>query len=608
MDISMHLNRLIILFAAICLGLVTPLTSSWALNDPAVVQEHLTAAERYMTQEQWDYASYEFRAVLKESPKNVPAIVGLAKALVKSGYKQDALRHLQDHEKQIKHIDLDLAFAETYQAMGKSVNAFNRYEKALRVDPFNEAAFSGCLATVKALPEKQQKTYNQKLKNLAATMTKRADKAIGERYFHAASRYLGIAAIYYKKPEVINDYGVALILDGQYQKAWEQFRKILSDFENWQAYANGAVADLSLNKTYAAKIKIEAALSLAETDKDKSMLYNTLGYIFEQSRQSMSAQTAYEKAVELNPFNVQALKNLAYIYQKDQQYPQALDTYKTLLRQNPKSAELKTKQGFVYELMNKFKPAVSAYKQAIQLDSDYKPAYENLSVLYRKMGKDDAAADTYKRMMEIQFAKIENSSLKDKTSGPKEKVSAKVADYVDLFLLNNSKSAAKPTAAATHPAQSSTQKATQTPHQNTAKRRQPQQDSSATQSVEVSKTATEKTPPANAKVHSEQAKPSVITEVKTTLKSVKSDVKPEQQPAVTPSASPNSQPVSDTEPSTKAPVITTPETVPQSPASHNTTRETKASKQSDAQPFDVLAPITQMSTRYPSTLAVPNQP
>ena len=80
-----------------------------AVADNATITAHVEAAKSYMENQQWDYASYEWRNVLSQDPANLHAIEGLAKAMMHSGMPEEAVKFLEESRRKKARATTDLS-------------------------------------------------------------------------------------------------------------------------------------------------------------------------------------------------------------------------------------------------------------------------------------------------------------------------------------------------------------------------------------------------------------------------------------------------------------------------------------------------------------------
>jgi tetratricopeptide (TPR) repeat protein len=423
-----------------------------AADGNAVLAQHLEAARGYMQTSQWSFANYEWRAVLTQSPQNVEANVGLAEALLKSGFPGDAVRHLEETRRFVSKLSIELAYGKALETVGNVMGAKAVYQRNLERVPLESESFGRLVALLPLLPDTEREALRDDLAQKSAEALRQGRDALKKRNYNlaAAGYKIGTAL----KPTIgdVNDYGLALLLMGQYEEARHQFERVQRNQANrWEVYANAAFAALGRGNPHEAAVNLEKALGLCRDDSKKSLLYNDLGFIYENQSKWQKARNAYEKAIEMNPGFTKSKLNLAYAYQKDMAYPEAIRVYQGILASDPGNTKVLNRLGFVYELANKNRQALQAYQKAIAANPREQDGYYNLAILYKKLGKTKQADLAYKRLMEIEFTKMETAKdgAKERKTGTPAVVEAaagqesrstdgrQLLDYVDVFFLSS---------------------------------------------------------------------------------------------------------------------------------------------------------------------------
>ena len=103
------------------------------------------------------------------------------------------------------------------------------------------------------------------------------------------------------------------------------------------------------------------------------------------------AQTAYERALELDPNHVDAHVNLGRILHEDGALDSAEKHYRAALDLDPDHEVAAFNLGVALEDLGRLRDAVQAYERAVQLDPSNADAHFNLAGIYEKRG-DKAAA------------------------------------------------------------------------------------------------------------------------------------------------------------------------------------------------------------------------
>jgi tetratricopeptide (TPR) repeat protein len=120
-------------------------------------------------------------------------------------------------------------------------------------------------------------------------------------------------------------------------------------------------------------------------------LYQALGYTYEQQKEYKKAVEAYQKAVELDKDNLDALRGLAQNLMNDGQTDAALEQYKTIVDADPQDPQTYMRIAEIYRRMGKFDLALEALKKAQSYVQDSLEVPYNMAVVYQAQGRFDDA-------------------------------------------------------------------------------------------------------------------------------------------------------------------------------------------------------------------------
>lgn len=418
-----------LLFITLCGG-VTSFSLVAQAADPAVLE----SARRFMREEQWDAANFEWRRILETEPGNVEATVGLAAVLLRTGFAQEALTVLEAIPPEKRVLSGDLTLARVYAALNDWDKSREVNSKILLKVPFQIDAFRELNASREHFSGAARQSLEKDLALLANAAKAQGETMIKAKKYSQALNFYEIAASGLKTIGLMNDYGMLLLLQGQYAKAHEQFAylKLKDQLKFSEVDSNAAIASLSIGKLAEAKMEIREAINACRDKVLKAKLYNNMGYIYEMARRRTDAKFAYQHAIELDPTLTIAQLNLAYVQQADREFPDAIANYQAVLRREPKRSDVWSRLGFVYELQYKSRPALAAYKKAVEADPQNKDAYYNLATLYKKMSRVKEANAALKKVAEMNYQEIEAG----KTAKSAEPAPNKLLKFVVLFPSN----------------------------------------------------------------------------------------------------------------------------------------------------------------------------
>lgn len=234
---------------------------------------------------------------------------------------------------------------------------------------------------------------------IAAPAPKTPDNKAGAYYNFAMGRvYAELAQAYANKPEYLNKaihhYHEALKLDPAASIAFEELTDLyiqtnhLRDAvtlaedmlkqnpENIDAHRMlGRIymrmistPDNRINEDYLKKA-IEQLQKVTEKTPKDAESWVALGRLYRVSNNSLDAEKAYNKAVESDPDNEEALTGLAGLYSELGDNKRAIEKLKTATDKNPNEHTL-VALGQAYEQIRDYKSAAQALQKALELQPD----------------------------------------------------------------------------------------------------------------------------------------------------------------------------------------------------------------------------------------------
>jgi tetratricopeptide (TPR) repeat protein len=377
---------------------------------------HIALGQALSELGQNEAATEEFKFVLKSDPKSIPALGGLAKALIAQKRYAAAIAYLKDAPPH-PAIQDDLAVA--YSSNGDVAEAIKLLTQLVQQFPSAER--------------------HARL-GLAYTQDSQFRAAVDE--FRAALQLDSgndVTRLSYVK---------ALIILGEFQTALPEiqnyFRRKPRDFD--ALYLMGVV-DRGLGKYAAAEDFLRQAVALHSNDYDT--LYN-LGFVLAKLGRPREALVHLEKAVQLNAASSEARFQLAAVLrslgqeqrareeleglqEKKQQsvkedvagtkvnqaneylqageYQRAADLYREALGQNPGNARTYYDMALALDQLGKTTEEREALKKAISLDSSLPRAHNQLGLLCLQAGQQAEAETELKAAIALDpgYAEAQNN-------------------------------------------------------------------------------------------------------------------------------------------------------------------------------------------------------
>jgi tetratricopeptide (TPR) repeat protein len=147
--------------------------------------------------------------------------------------------------------------------------------------------------------------------------------------------------------------------------------------ENIDAY-------LKLSEFYLYIKKYEESLKYADEalkiDKHKAKAYFIKGFVFKETKDTASAVSSFQTAVEQEPNYYDAYLLLGNLY-APRHRPLAVEYYNRALTLEPHSTEAYYARGLYFQNSGELDKAVADYKQILAFDPDYPQAYYNLGFI-----------------------------------------------------------------------------------------------------------------------------------------------------------------------------------------------------------------------------------
>lgn len=140
-------------------------------------------------------------------------------------------------------------------------------------------------------------------------------------------------------------------------------------------------------------------MAIAEMNAGASM-HLKRGVLLESAGQITESIAEHERALELNPWMVQAHINLISLYGRAGQIEKAEKHYRLAVTTNPDLAESHYNFGVLLVGQQRFQEASQAFKQCLQLNPYYAEAHHNYGVMIEREGKLDEAALHYRKAIE----------------------------------------------------------------------------------------------------------------------------------------------------------------------------------------------------------------
>ena len=128
----------------------------------------------------------------------------------------------------------------------------------------------------------------------------------------------------------------------------------------------------------------------------------TQGQVLARSGKNEEALAAFEKALALDPYNIQALYGRGLIHQGDKQHAQAIADFTAAHGLSPQRADPLVARATSYIALEKVKEATSDLDEAVQAEPNNAHAWSMRGLAYERLGDKQKAAASYSRAIAIR--------------------------------------------------------------------------------------------------------------------------------------------------------------------------------------------------------------
>lgn len=141
------------------------------------------------------------------------------------------------------------------------------------------------------------------------------------------------------------------------------------------------------------------ATVVTKEDTRNANAHYQIGLSYYNENNVQMAYIEFQKALEIDPYNKEALNAIGTIYLlRFEDFQKAIDSFQKAIKVDPKFSEAHNNLGFAYEKTGMFNNAIEFYKKALSNTMYQSPekAYNNLGRVYYRLGRYDEAIDAYK--------------------------------------------------------------------------------------------------------------------------------------------------------------------------------------------------------------------
>jgi tetratricopeptide (TPR) repeat protein len=195
---------------------------------------------------------------------------------------------------------------------------------------------------------------------------------------------------------------LAILLDqtGKHEEAGEQYEKAL------MLRTDDAHAQINLGMFYMRANDVDKAYPHLTAAAEKGLaspeLYAALSEAEHVRKNEPKSREYLEKAISLEPGNINFRKQLAASYFDDKDYTKAVPLLVSVVNSEPTNVDYLYLLGKSYEQLKAYPQAISVLGQAIRIKPDYLQAYTTLGVVFYAQQDWQRAAQALSRVVEIK--------------------------------------------------------------------------------------------------------------------------------------------------------------------------------------------------------------
>ncbi len=189
--------------------------------------------------------------------------------------------------------------------------------------------------------------------------------------------------------------GLELMNQGQYEDALNEFKRVLSIYENAEVYYNlgyiktaqGRYEEAVLAFRRATQINnafakayqkmAEAYVKMGRQDEAQRCLERA-AEIYMEKHMDESAEVVLMDAMKLNPSTINIYNSLGILYRRQGKYQDAIRQYQKALRVNPYDENIHYNLARVFMAVKNFDEACKALKKAVEISPDFTEARDML--------------------------------------------------------------------------------------------------------------------------------------------------------------------------------------------------------------------------------------
>jgi len=148
--------------------------------------------------------------------------------------------------------------------------------------------------------------------------------------------------------------------------------------------------------------KTAAPVKVTPDGKKQSSVHFNAGVSSQAKGQNSKAVLEYEKAIQLNPYNIKAHYNLGILYKQQAKYEKAIQSYRQVVKLDPYFGKAHYNLGVILKSLGRNQEALMEFKKTVQIDPAFADAHLGLGMIYSQSPKDrPLAVFHYKKYLRL---------------------------------------------------------------------------------------------------------------------------------------------------------------------------------------------------------------
>ena len=140
----------------------------------------------------------------------------------------------------------------------------------------------------------------------------------------------------------------------------------------------------------------------AETGVADAQTYTARGQALVRSGKIEEALADFDKAIDINPHQAEALYNRGLLYQRQRQHQLAIDDFTSANGLTPQRAEPLLGRAISYLAVDKIKEAIADLDEGVEADPQNAQIWTTRGLAYERLGDKTKAAASYGRAINIR--------------------------------------------------------------------------------------------------------------------------------------------------------------------------------------------------------------